>query len=51
MDRGTWGTRIHGLAKSQTGLNDFHFPFNPPFTTLYLKIVMPSGELAYAVYQ
>ena len=25
MDRGTWQATVHGVAKSQTGLNDFHF--------------------------
>ena len=25
MDRGAWRATVHGVAKSQTGLNDFHF--------------------------
>ena len=25
VDRGTWPTTVHGLAKSQTGLSDFDF--------------------------
>ena len=27
MDRGTWQTTIHGVAKSQTQLSDFTFQF------------------------
>ena len=27
MDGGAWGARVHGVAKSQTGLNDEHFHF------------------------
>ena len=26
MDRGAWQATIHGVAKSRTGLSDFHFP-------------------------
>jgi len=25
MDRGAWGATVHGVAKSWTQLNDFHF--------------------------
>ena len=25
MDRGTWQATVHGVAKSQTRLSDFHF--------------------------
>ena len=25
MDRGAWGTTVHGVAKSPAGLSDFHF--------------------------
>ena len=25
MDRGTWQATVHGVAKSQASLNDFHF--------------------------
>ena len=25
MDRGAWWATVHGVAKSQTGLSDFHF--------------------------
>ena len=24
MDRGTWGDKVHGVAKSQTRLSDYH---------------------------
>ena len=27
MDRGAWRATVHGVAKSQTGLSDFHFLF------------------------
>ena len=27
MDRGTWQATVHGIAKSQTRLSDFHFHF------------------------
>ena len=29
MDRGAWWVTFHGIAKSQTGLNDYTFPFLP----------------------
>ena len=25
MDRGAWRATVHGMAKSQTGLSDYHF--------------------------
>ena len=25
MDRGAWWATVHGVAKSQTGLSDFHY--------------------------
>ena len=28
MDRGAWWATIHGIAKGQTGLSDFHFHVN-----------------------
>ena len=28
MDRGSWWATVHGVAKSQTQLSDFHFPFD-----------------------
>ena len=28
MDRGAWRATVHGVAKSQTQLNDFHFHFS-----------------------
>ena len=28
MDRGTWWAAVHGVAKSQTQLNDFTFTFH-----------------------
>ena len=27
MDRGTWQATVHGVAKSQTGLNDFPYTY------------------------
>ena len=27
MDRGAWQPTVHGVAKSQTGLSNFHFHF------------------------
>ena len=27
MDRGTWQATVHGVAKSQTGLSDFHYTY------------------------
>ena len=27
MDKGAWQATVHGVAKSQTGLSDFHFHF------------------------
>ena len=28
MDRGAWWATVHGIAKSQTQLSDFHFHFS-----------------------
>ena len=28
MDGGAWGAAVHGVAKSQTRLSDFHFHFS-----------------------
>ena len=28
MDRGTWQATVHGVTKSRTPLNDFHFPIS-----------------------
>ena len=30
MDRGAWWATVHGVAKSQTQLSDFHFDFQVP---------------------
>ena len=30
MDRGAWWATVHGVAKSQTQLGDFHFDFQVP---------------------
>ena len=38
MDRGAWQATVHGVAKSQTRLNDFHPP--PPFSCLPSLISM-----------
>ena len=27
MDRGAWQATVHGVAKSQTGLSDFHYTY------------------------
>ena len=33
MDRGTWQDTVHGVAKSRTGLSDYH---SPPLSTRLL---------------
>ena len=30
VDRGTWWAAVHGVTKSWTRLNDYHFPFEMP---------------------
>ena len=58
MDKGVWQATVHGVAKSQTWLNNFHFHFSkmfnilenksPPVTTVkcqYFSIFFPSPLL------
>ena len=33
MDRGAWQATVHGVSKSQTRLNDFHFHFQNEFSS------------------
>ena len=41
MDRGTWWATVHGIAKSRTGLNDFHFHFH--FTPHFVLHIEPGS--------
>ena len=36
MDRGAWRATVHGVAKSQTGLSDFHCYFDANQTSVKL---------------
>jgi len=36
MDRGAWRATVHGVAKSQTRLNDYH-TYTHPHTHIYLS--------------
>ena len=44
MDRGTWWAAVHGVAKSQTQLNDFTFTFH--FHALEKEMTTHSSVLA-----
>ena len=49
MDRGAWQATIHGVAKSRTGLSDFHFPCwlsvkNPPANAGDLGLISGPGR-------
>ena len=47
MDRGAWQTIVHGVAKTRTGLSDFHFRFQTGFCLAGLLRVF--GMLIYGV--
>ena len=47
MDRGAWWAAVHGVAKSQTGLNDFTFTFH--FHALEKKMATHSSVLAWRI--
>ena len=47
MDRGAWKGTVHGLAKSQTRLSDFTFPFH--FQALEKEMATHSSALAWRI--
>ena len=47
MDGGAWWTAVHAVAKSQTGLSDFTFPF--PFHALEKEMATNSTVLAWRI--
>ena len=47
MDRGAWNAAVHGVAKSQTRLNDFTFTFH--FHTLEKEMATHSSVLAWRI--
>ena len=47
MDRGAWWAAVHGVAKSQTRLNDFTFPFH--FPALEKEMAAHSSVLAWRI--
>ena len=47
MDGGTWWAAVHGIAKSQTRLSDFRFPFH--FHALEKEMATHSSVLAWRV--
>ena len=44
MDRGAWGATVHGVAKSRTWLNDFHFDILSP-GDYNANLMQTSGEM------
>ena len=51
-DRGAWSTAVHGVAKNQTWLSDFHFrtvvlekALESPLVSKVIKPVNPKGIL------
>ena len=54
MDRGAWQATVHGVSKSQAGLNDFHFHFflsQRPMESMQLShntvIIVSKGRRVY----
>ena len=47
MDGGDWKAAVHGVAKSQTGLSDFPFPFH--FHALEKEMATQSSVLAWSI--
>ena len=47
MGRGAWGAAVHGVAESQTRLNDFTFPFH--FHALEKEMATHSSVLAWRI--
>ena len=47
MDRGAWWAAVHGVAKSQTQLNDFTFTFQ--FHALEKEMATHSSVLAWGI--
>ena len=47
MDRGAWWAAVHGVAKSQTRLSDFTFPFH--FHALEKAMATHSSVLAWRI--
>ena len=47
MDGGAWCVAVHGVAKSQTRLSDFTFPF--PFHALKMEMATHSSVLAWRI--
>ena len=47
MDREAWHAAIHGVAKSQTRLSDFTFPFH--FHALEEEMAIHSSVLAWSI--
>ena len=47
MDGGAWEAAVHGVAKSQTRLNDFTFTF--PFHALEKEMATHSSVLAWRI--
>ena len=46
MDRGAWRAAVHGVAKSQTRLSDFHtLVLQEPFTGLVSVCVVKLGGI------
>ena len=47
MDGGAWWAAVHGVAKSQTQLSDFSFPFH--FPALEKDMATDSSALAWRI--
>ena len=47
MDRGAWGSAVHGVARSQTRLSNFTFTFH--FHALEKEMATHSSVLAWTI--